>query len=189
MQARGVDDLAAKQVNVLRNAVLAVVRAQPDINGTEVENRLRAQGVVFRNGDGRKVLGEFVAEGAMTMTKGSHNRSHYRLAGVALPEIPDVPQSSHGTPGPVVPSVPTPRGGTTGITERTVWDDDSGDVLAGLADDQCSRAGCIRKPRGSGLCWNHLDEPGRILSEEFVLFWPSPINDMGQGFTGPDGNA
>lgn len=85
---------AMQRHDQLDQAVLGIVTDTPGINGSEVEQRLRADGVTFQRGEHRKSLSRLETAGMVTHTVGQRGAKQYSLA----PDSPGRPDLAHGSP-------------------------------------------------------------------------------------------
>lgn len=88
---------AARHLNNLVEHVVRIVTLMPGANGTEVEDRLKVDGVPAQRGDGRKALGIAVERGQLTFETGSRGAKRY-----------DLPRPTPTYPAGAPPTYPDP---------------------------------------------------------------------------------
>lgn len=86
---------AGRRADQLRDAILRIVASRPGVNGAEVEQQLRVDGVSFQRGQERKALAELVIAGQLIRTDGPRTAKLYSLAS-ASPTLPDPPRGEAG---------------------------------------------------------------------------------------------
>jgi len=88
-------------MEVLKAAILRIVEVRPRINGSEVEQTLRLNGIKFQRGQERKALAALVEEGQLVVERGDKNAKLYSPPSVS-PTSPTSPMGSLGThPNPL----------------------------------------------------------------------------------------
>ncbi len=93
------DTTKAAKVDDLVPHVVKVVRANPDINGTQVGHKLREAGVPFTNGEENRALSLAAGRGDLLTRMGSRNAKHYTVP-PPPPTSPDLPQQGSKRPPP-----------------------------------------------------------------------------------------
>jgi hypothetical protein len=72
-----------RKTEELRTAVLELVGRKPDLNGTQIEEALREDGLSFQRNACRPILRSLTEKGELTSRDGKNNAKHYQLAQLA----------------------------------------------------------------------------------------------------------
>jgi hypothetical protein len=77
---------------------MKIIKAKPELNGTEIENALREEGVTFQKGDERKALADLVKRGLATTKPGPKNSKLYSPF-ILSPQSPQASPQGDGETG------------------------------------------------------------------------------------------